>query len=227
LFLALTLVATIGFVALGVWQLERRVWKLDLIARVDSRIHAPPAPLPPPDRWAAVNDRDDAYRRIRTTGTFLHDRETLVQALTERGAGFWVVTPFQTGQGVVLVNRGFVDEAHRDPHTRTLGQVAGAVTVTGLLRITEPRGGFLRSNQPASDRWYSRDVAAITARRGLGQAAPFFLDADATPNPGGWPVGGLTVVSFYNQHLAYALTWFGLALLSAFGFTRVLRRSPA
>jgi len=202
------------------------VWKLDLIARVENRIHAPAVPLPPSYRWAAINDREDAYRRIRATGVFLHDRETLVQALTERGAGFWVLTPLDTGQGTALVNRGFVTEERRDPRTRAAGQVTGPVTVTGLLRITEPHGGFLRTNQPAADRWYSRDVAAIAARRGLAHSAPFFLDADATPNPGGWPIGGLTVVRFYNQHLAYALTWFGLALLSAFGFIRVARRSP-
>lgn len=138
-----------------------------------------------------------------------------MQAVTERGAGFWVLTPLHTGQGIVLVNRGFVPGDRRDPATRTAGQAVGMVTVTGLIRASEPGGGFLRANDPAADRWYSREVAAIARARGLGTVAPFFVDADATPNPGGYPLGGLTVVSFRNNHLVYAITWFALALLSA------------
>jgi surfeit locus 1 family protein len=93
------------------------------------------------------------------------------------------------------------------------------VLVTGLLRISEPHGGFLRRNDPKSSRWYSRDVAAIAAVHGLSPTltAPYFIDADATPNPGGLPVGGLTVIAFPNSHLVYALTWYGLALLVAVG----------
>lgn len=99
----------------------------------------------------------------------------------------------------------------------------GPVTVIGLLRISEPNGAFLRANDAAAGRWYSRDVEAIAAACGLAGAAPFFIDADATPNPGGSPVGGLTVVAFSNNHLIYALTWFGLVALSALGAVLVLR----
>jgi surfeit locus 1 family protein len=171
--------------------------------------------------------RSGEYRRVTATGTFLHDRETWVQALTERGAGFWVLTPLRTSTGVVLINRGFVLPERRDPATRRAGQFAGPVTVTGLLRMSEPKGGFLRANDPAGDRWYSRDVPAIAAARGIGQAAPFFVDADATPNPGGWPVGGLTVLRFNNNHLVYALTWFGLAGISLAALFLLVRRKPA
>ncbi|MFD1789762.1 SURF1 family protein [Sphingomonas floccifaciens] len=205
---------TAGLIALGVWQLERRAWKLDLIARVDARIHAAPAAFP----WAGGDPRELEYRRVRLTGSFEHARETLVQALTARGAGFWVLTPLRTPEGTVLVNRGFVPEDRRDPNTRAAGQVAGPVAVTGLVRLTEPGGGFLRSNDPAAGRWYSRDVAAIAAARGLaGRIAPLFVDADGTPNSGGYPVGGLTVVAFRNTHLVYALTWFALAALAGAG----------
>ena len=214
----------IGFATLGVWQVERRAWKLDLIARVEARIHAPPVPLPDPERWAVLDTRGEEYRRVTATGVLLHDRETLVQALTERGAGFWVLTPLRTAQGVLLVNRGFVPPERRDPASRAAGQAKGPVTVTGLLRRNEPGGAFLRSNHPAAGRWYSRDVAAIAAARGLGKVAPFFVDADATPNPGGYPIGGLTVVRFRNTHLVYALTWFALAALSAFGAFLLLRK---
>jgi surfeit locus 1 family protein len=81
--------------------------------------------------------------------------------------------------------------------------------------VSEPHGGFLRANQPPAGRWYSRDVDAIARARGLPQAAPYFIDADATPNSGGWPRGGLTVIRLRNSHLAYALTWFGLAGMTA------------
>jgi surfeit locus 1 family protein len=211
LLILLTLAAAAGFAALGVWQVERRAWKLDLIARVQARIHAPPTPLPR-DAW-----RDPAkheYRRVRMDGVFLHDRETFVQALTERGGGFWVMTPLQTPQGLVLVNRGFVPGERRSPATRMAGQPPGRVRVTGLMRVSEPGGAMLRANDPAGDRWYSRDVAAIAVKRELGQVPPFFVDADATPSPGGYPVGGLTVVQFRNTHLIYALTWFALAAMS-------------
>jgi surfeit locus 1 family protein len=213
--------------ALGVWQLERRAWKLDLIDRVERRVHAEVVPVPGPAAWAAVNRNDGEYRRVTTSGRFLHDRETLVQALTVEGSGYWVVTPLQTVDGTVLVNRGFVPADRRDPASRSAGNPEGAVTVTGLLRLSEPGGAFLRHNDPADNRWYSRDVAAIAAARGLPHVAPFFVDADATPNPGGLPVGGLTVISFPNNHLVYALTWFTLALMLAGAGLQRLRRAPA
>jgi surfeit locus 1 family protein len=227
LLIALALVAMLGFVALGVWQVERRAWKLDLIARVDAGTRAAPVVVPGPAQWPGMDVRASEYRRVMATGNFLHDRETLVQALTERGAGFWVLTPLRTSTGMVLINRGFVPSDRRDPATRTAGQVDGPVTVTGLLRVSEPAGGFLRTNDPAGGRWYSRDVPAIAAARGIGQAAPFFIDSDATPNPGGWPVGGLTVLRFNNNHLVYALTWFGLAGIGLAALFLLLRRKAS
>lgn len=214
LFGLLALAGIAGLTALGVWQLERRAWKLDLIERVEARIHASPVPAPGPDAWPAVSGAADEYRRVSVTGRFLHDREALVQAVSDLGGGFWVLTPLVTDRGfTVLVNRGFVPPEKRDPATRADGQPQGEVTVAGLLRLTEPKGGFLRSNDPSAGRWYSRDVAAIAAAKGLAEAAPYFIDADSTRNPGGWPVGGLTVVSFPNSHLGYALTWFALDLM--------------
>lgn len=205
------------FAGLGVWQLERLRWKLDLIARVDARLAAEPVPLPGPADWSRLAGPGGEYRKVRVTGSFDHGRETLVEALTERGPGFWVMTPLRTSQGTVLINRGFIPTHRREAASRAAGQVSGSQTLVGLVRLSEPKGRFLRTNQPAAERWYSRDVAAIAARRGLGRVAPFFIDADDAPNPGGYPVGGLTVVSFRNAHLVYALTWFGLAALSLFG----------
>ena len=218
------LLAFTGFVALGIWQVERRAWKLDLIETIDARVHAAPVPPPAPGSWGEVNAADDAYRRVRIAGTFLHDRETFVQATTELGAGYWLLTPLQADDGrIVLVNRGFVPPEARDRAARGAPEPPGPVTVTGLLRISEPRGSFLRGNDPAADRWYSRDVPAIAAARGLDGVAPFFVDAEAAPaSPSAtanaartWPAGGLTVIRFQNSHLVYAITWFALAAMVA------------
>jgi surfeit locus 1 family protein len=210
--------------ALGTWQLERRSWKLELIERIDTRVHAPPVAPPGRRDWPMVTAAGYEYQHVRLTGVFLNDSETLVAASTELGSGYWVLTPLRMRDGaVVLVNRGFVPTGRRDPATRKAGKIAGEATVTGLLRITEPGGTLLRSNNP-SDRWYSRDVSAIASARGLSDVAPYFIDADAATNGPDAPVGGLTVIKFHNNHLVYALTWYGLALMVAGGTAYVIRQ---
>ncbi len=216
----LALLAFAGFVSLGIWQLQRREWKLALIERVEQRVHAVPVQAPGPALWADLNTANAEYRHVSVTGHFLHERETAVQAATALGSGYWVMTPLQTTEGMlVLINRGFVPMQLRDAASRPAGQIAGEVTITGLLRITEPAGTLLRDNQVADNRWYSRDVQVIATARGLPvrQVAPYFIDADtpaaaAARNPQS-PVAGLTVLSFHNNHLSYAITWFCLALL--------------
>jgi surfeit locus 1 family protein len=226
-------IACLGFLALGTWQVERRSWKLELIDRVERRVRAQPVAAPPADRWAAVNAADDEYRHVRLNGTLLNDSETLVQASTELGAGFWVLTPLRSGDGsVVLVNRGFVPPERKARAAHGAASATEDAAITGLLRSTEPGGGFLRHNDAAADRWYSRDVAAIAAARGLHTVAPYFVDADASAllgaDDGRRPVGGLTVIAFHNNHAVYALTWFALASMAAWGAWRVLHeRSSA
>ncbi len=211
-------------VGLAAWQVQRRAWKHALIEAVDSRSTAAPVAAPGPDQWPRIRQERDAYRRVAFTGRFAHDRETLVQAVTARGGGYWVLTPLVGERFTVLVNRGFVPPDRRDPATRAAGNPAGMVRITGLLRITEPGGGFLRSNDPGADRWYSRDIAAIAAARGLNHTAPYFIDADAARNPGGYPVGGLTVIRFSDNHAVYAFTWLALALGCLFGAKLVWQR---
>jgi surfeit locus 1 family protein len=207
----------VGLVALAVWQVHRRAYKLDLIARVESRVHAAPTPAPRPGDWAQVSAAADEYRRVTATGNWLEDRPTLVKAVTELGDGYWVIAPMARDDGTtVLVNRGFVPATERDPASWG-PRGSGPVTVTGLLRMPEPGGGFLRANDPSSDRWFSRDVAAIAAARGLDKVAPFFIDAGRPLDEGGLPVAGLTVIAFSNNHLIYALTWGALALMAATG----------
>jgi surfeit locus 1 family protein len=221
---AAALVAIV-LMALGTWQVERRRWKLDLIDRIGQRVHAQAVAVPGPARWASINAQDDAYRHVALTGIWLADADTLVQASTELGAGFWVLTPLRSADGsLVLVNRGFVPPERRAASALGAASSPQPTTVTGLLRITEPGGGFLRRNEPAANRWYSRDVTAIAAARGLHGVAPYFIDADAAPaaSPGA-PVGGLTVVAFPNNHAVYAITWYTLALMTGWAAWRLLR----
>lgn len=212
-------VAFAGFVSLGVWQVQRMHWKHALIARVEARVDAAPVAPPTRDAWATITAANDEYRRVALNGRFLPVPETRTQAVTALGAGSWVLAPLRTDAGdIVLVNRGFVPTGEDAAPPPT-----GAVRIEGLLRISEPAGGFLRSNLPAQERWYSRDVAAIAQARGLpGPAvAPFFVDAVQAPGVAGWPRGGLTVVTFRDSHLTYALTWFGMALLTAVAGARL------
>jgi surfeit locus 1 family protein len=218
---ALACAGVVLLTGLGVWQVERRQWKLALIAQVERKLAAPAIAAPPPPRWPAIGPAD-AYTRVAAHGVWVQGRDSYTQALTDLGGGFWVLTPLRTPDATILVNRGFVPPEQR-------GRVPpppGPVRVEGLLRLSEPGGGFLRHNDPAADRWYSRDVAAIAAKRGLGPVAPYFIDADAAA-PDAWPRGGLTVVRFRNSHLIYAVTWFTLAAMMAWLAIRVARdRTP-
>jgi surfeit locus 1 family protein len=218
--IGLTLIALLlfsGFCALGGWQVHRLAWKHDLIARVNARIHAAPVPAP------ALATKDDEYRRVAVTGTWLHEKAALTQATTIYGAGYWVMTPLRREDGtMIFVNRGFVPPDAKTRYDRP----EGIVHVTGLLRLTEPHGGFLRSNDPANDRWHSRDIAAIAASRRLSHVAGnFFIDAGASAAGQRYPVGGLTVVHFPDNHLQYAITWFILAAMTVGAYILVMRKS--
>lgn len=238
--------AFVGFAALGTWQVERRAWKLALIDRVTERVRGEPVAPPGADRWSQVDAANDEYQRVRIGGVFLNDRETLVQASTDYGSGFWVMTPLQIDDGsFVLVNRGFVAPDRRDRSRRDDGSSVARMqaVVTGLLRLTQPGGSFLRKNDPGSERWYSRDVQAIAQARGLRPVAPYFIDAQADAAtaaasgirgrdageivsgtaPARWPVAGLTVIDFHNNHLVYAVTWYALALMMALAIVYVVR----
>ncbi len=223
---ALTLCAALllaGFAALGVWQLQRLAWKQDLIAGVTQRRAAAVVAAPGPAQWPALRRSADEYRRVRAIGRYEHRLETLVRATTDLGSGYWVLTPMRSEQGYwLLVNRGFVSAERRtrasaDAAAGGFDRPQGLRVVDGLLRISEPGGSLLQANQPDAGRWYSRDVAAIAAARGLDTVAPFFVDA--FPDGGAvdsiaWPRPGLTVLAFSNNHFVYALTWFALAAMT-------------
>ncbi|MBV7486634.1 SURF1 family protein [Bordetella sp. BOR01] len=222
--LALVLFAV--FCSLGVWQVQRRAWKLELISQVDQRVHLPAAQAPGPAQWPSLSRGDDEYRHVQATGTPRYDQETLVQATTDYGSGYWVMTPLQLRDGgTVLINRGFVLPAWRKRPNPD--HPAGEISVAGLLRMSEPDLRFLRTNDPARNIWYSRDTGAIAAAHGLGQIAPYFIDVEKGPGqahaPAVAPVPGLTVTDFPNNHLSYAITWFALAAMVIVGAVIAVR----
>ena len=202
---------------LGVWQLQRLAWKETVLAQISARRDALPQALPPQKDWAKVNPDDYDYRHVIMRGVFDHARESFLFRASATGAagegpGYQVLTPLALDDGgTVIVNRGFAPAELKEPARRAAGQVAGEVTISGLMRRPEARNAFTPADEPDKNLWFTRDPAALAAHWGLQGVAPFSVDADTTPNPGGWPKGGATVMKIPNNHLAYALTWFALA----------------
>jgi surfeit locus 1 family protein len=221
-----TLFAAVGVIALaalGTWQVQRLHWKEALIA---ARARAEAAPVLDLRDPTDVRPEDD-FRSMRLVGRFRHDREFHLLGRVQGGeAGAHVVTPLILDDGaMVLVDRGFVPLDRLAPATRPEGQMEGRVAVRGTVRWPEPPGWFTPSSDPAANAWYRLDPEAMAVAAGLRRVAPFYVAADATPNPGGLPRGGATFSPFPNNHLGYALTWYGLALSLAviyilFGFRR-------
>ncbi|CDX18252.1 conserved hypothetical protein [Mesorhizobium sp. ORS 3324] len=217
-------------IGLGTWQVQRLHWKENLLATIDRRTHAPPLPLSNVEsEFAATHDVD--YTPVKVTGTFLHEGERHFFATWEGDTGFNVYTPLQLGDGrFVLVNRGFVPYDLKDPAKRRQGEVAGTVTVTGLARNPLPGKPsiMLPDNDIAKNIFYWKDRDAMASSAGLPAGAvlvPFFIDADKTPNPGGLPVGGVTIIDLPNNHLQYAVTWYGLAAALAAVLILRIRRT--
>lgn len=232
-----TIAALAVLLSLGTWQVRRLAWKEALIARVDARIHATPQPLPPADTWSALTTEEIEYRPVTVTGRFDHAHELRVFiALAEPrgrygGQGWFILTPLRLAGSDrwVLVNRGFVPQDRSDPASRIEGQVSGEVTLTGLMRPPEPRSWLSPADDPTRNVWFVRDPATMAKAVGLDPSAvaPFTIDAVAAA-PGDLPQGGETVVGFTNNHLGYAITWYGLAaaLAAVYGLMIVRSRSP-
>ncbi|MGH8191118.1 MAG: SURF1 family protein [Rhodanobacteraceae bacterium] len=203
-------------IVLGNWQVRRYHLKVRIAHDIATRVHAPPVAAPGPTQWPRIATGHDQYLHVELHGHFLGGAQTLVHGASEKGYGYWVMAPLKTDRGfIVLVNRGYVPAEL--PDTPAFAQIKppqGKVTLTGLLRYSEPGGGFLRSNRPKAGLWYSRDVAAIAASHHLpaDQVAPYFVDADVTASGPRWPAAGLTNIHLYNHSFGYAVTWYLLAL---------------
>jgi surfeit locus 1 family protein len=185
-------------------------------------------PLPPAG-WPELDLAQWEYRPVSVQGTFRHDLESRVYTLLSEargplsGPGYWIMTPLETGEGRVLVNRGFVPLENDTPAAKP----EGLVTVAGLLRAPEGRNPFTPDDEPAKRLFFARAPEPIAEAIGI-PLAPFTIDALETP-PGGLPQAGETRLTFPNRHLEYALTWYGLAaallaVFAAFTLSRLRRR---
>jgi len=208
--------AFITLLALGTWQIQRLHWKEGLLATIEARRTAAPLPLAEIEaRYRSTGDVD--YTPVTATGAFHHGGERHFLSTWKGQSGFFVYTPLELADGrFVFVNRGFVPYDFKDPAKRAEGQVEGEVTVTGLARNALPQkpSSLVPDNDPAKNVFYWKDRDAMARSAGLRAAAeilPVFIDADATPNPGGLPIGGVTLIDLPNSHLQYAVTWYGLA----------------
>jgi surfeit locus 1 family protein len=203
--------------SLGMWQLDRKAWKEGLIATLEQRLAAPPVALPVASAWPQLTAARDEFLRVALTAEFLNDREATVYTVGSSmrdGAGspgYWIFTPARLSDGaVVMVNRGFVPEGRQKPATRQEGQVAGPVSMVGVLRWPEPPGLFTPAGDAARNLWFSRDSDAIAAAKGV-SAAPFYVELESPAPPRGLPQTGRLHAVLPNNHFGYALTWLGLA----------------
>jgi surfeit locus 1 family protein len=210
------LVAFAILIMLGTWQVQRMHWKEGLLATIEARVHAEPKPLDAVlSSGPAVADLE--YTPVALEGTFVHAAERHFFATWNGASGFFVYTPLLRPQGdYVFVNRGFVPYDLKDAARRPQSLVDGPVAITGLLRapLVEKPSAILPDNDPGKNLFYWKDIRAMAASAGLPADAAIlgvFVDADDTPNEGGLPVGGVTIVDLPNNHLQYVVTWYGLA----------------
>jgi surfeit locus 1 family protein len=203
--------ALLLLLGLGIWQIERLEWKEALIARRAAAVAAPVVAAP----QTLAEARRLEYHHVFVDGAFRNDKEIYLAASAGAGSvGYRVLTPLAEANGrIVFVDRGYIPTRLRDPKTRAAGQLAGPRHIVGLLRLP-PDGRpnwFLPDNRPDLDYWFWVDLPAMAAADRLASVAPFYIEADATPNPGGWPKGGMPLPELPNHHLQYAITWFSLA----------------
>ena len=205
-----TLIALVGF---GTWQVQRLHWKEALIAEREAHLAVPPMSIAAIGTMTASLD----HRRVRATGTFLHDREMHLVARSHRGqVGVRVITPLAlAGGGNVLVDRGWVPRDKTDPANRRGGQIRSPVEIIGILRAGGRPSSWTPDNGPNENVWHYIDIPAMAARAGLSKFRDFVVLAGPAPNPGGVPIGTPLTVEVANNHLQYAVTWYALAAVLA------------
>ncbi|MBX5142633.1 SURF1 family protein [Rhizobium lentis] len=211
----LVLIALAILLSLGTWQLQRLHWKQGLLADIAARQAAAPVPLADIEALAASGG-DIEYRKVTATGRYINNKERHFFATWRGQTGFYVYTPLELADGRILfVNRGFVPYENKEPEMRMQGQLTDQQTVTGLARgkLAGKPSWLVPDNDVRKNIFYWKDLDVMADSVGLEKARviPFFVDADSTPNPAGLPIGGVTQVDLPNDHLQYALTWYGLA----------------
>lgn len=215
---AVTLAMAI-LLSLGTWQVKRLHWKEALIADIEERRNAAPLDLAGLEAILAKGGDVD-YRAAEAEGRYLNDKERHFLATFRGQAGFYVYTPLALADGRYLfVNRGFVPYDRKEPSSRPQSLVEGEQVVKGLARarLNAKPSMMVPENDEAKNVFYWKELDRMAASVALpaDKVVPFFLDADATPVPGGLPEGGVTEIDLPNSHLQYAITWYGLALALA------------
>jgi surfeit locus 1 family protein len=220
-----TLFTLIGFailVGLGIWQLDRKVWKENLIAVVTARLSQAPQDLPPPAGWPHLVQGDNEFRHVAFPAEFLPGEEALLYSAGSafrpdvQGPGYWVFAPARLpGGSIVVVDRGFVPLGAKDPASRAAATPKGIVDITGVLRWPETRGLFTPADELKNNVWYLRDPDAMAKAHHWGEVAPFYVEQELPVPDSGLPKPGKLTVALPDNHLQYALTWFGLALALA------------
>lgn len=234
-FVVLMLALAVTCVWLGTWQMQRLAEKDALVAAVAERLNADPVAVPSADQWADLDLEALNFQPVSLTGAFRYNQTvTVFTSLSNAkgpasGPGYWVITPFVLAEGgTVFVNRGFIPEAFQEAAVTDPQGEDGQVTISGLLRPGEP-AGFMTPGPNTSDRieWV-RDPERLAAMvdPALAPFAPFYVDLPAGPS-GELPQGGETVMEFPNNHLGYAYTWYGFAIVALvmLGFWLVRQRA--
>jgi surfeit locus 1 family protein len=220
-----TVFAVVGIailIGLGVWQLDRKVWKENLIAMLTERLDGAPAALPARGDWPRLTQDKDEFRRVTFPAEIIAGEEALVYAAGSalrsdiKGPGYFVFAPARLlGGSIVLVNRGFVPLERKDPTTRAAGAPQGIVDIVGVLRWPEARGTFTPDDDPKTNVWYLRDPKSMAQAKKWDTSAPFYIDQESPVPAGSLPLPAKLEVHLPDNHLQYAITWFGLALALA------------
>ncbi|WP_055048233.1 SURF1 family protein [Devosia sp. A16] len=223
-FIGFMLLLMAVFVTLGIWQVERLGEKERLIANVASRMTLAPEQLPPVNEWPAFDAEAWNYRPVAVAGTFRPAGTILVfTSLADQrgkysGPGYWVMTPLELAAGgTVFVNRGFVPQESAAAFASGGAVEPGLVSLEGIARASEAINSFTPAPDSAKRIEWVRNTARLAAMAGpvAEPVAPIYIDLPAL-GEGALPQGGETVVSFPNNHLGYAITWFGFATLVPF-----------
>jgi surfeit locus 1 family protein len=202
-------------IGLGTWQIQRLHWKLDLLAKIHTGLTSIPVPLRDVlSAYDADHLTEADYRRVNVRGIFENGEEIFFFTTGPDGDPVYhVITPFLMDDGhTLLIDRGYIPMEMLNSAALKAGDLGGQRIVVGIVRKPGAPGWFTPPMNIATRIVHTRDPATLAKAFGLKNIYPMFLEADATPNPGGWPVGGVTVVDLPNNHLQYAITWFALAL---------------
>lgn len=190
-------------VSLGKWQLDRLAWKKGVLAEIEARIAADPVPLP-----AEVDPEADRYRPVEVSGRIGPDALRVLVSQKRVGAGYRLISGFDTGTRRVLLDRGFipVDEEIPDAPARE-------VTVTGNLHWPDDRLDTTPDNDVAGNMWFARDVAQMAQELDTEPLLVIARELDP-PEPSIRPLP-VDTSGIPNDHLEYAVTWFSLAVIWA------------